>query len=462
MTIKNTVFKLLPKQAEFLFGIPEKEFHKIDKETGLPEPHIDIATYQGGFGSGKTFCGSLKGLYLAFKYPGIKGFVGANTQDLIDNTTKVQYIEHLQNMGMKEGLHYWFEDRGTILQFINGSRIYFKTLSNPEQFKSYNLGFVEFEEGSLIDESAFNILISRLRQPKRNDWDNHFHYSLFIHTNPGGLRGWIYKRFINPRTKVPGYRYVTASTKENIFLHSGYVEMMEKVYSKDQAQELIEGKDVDYDNTVAFPDFNEFNIRENIPYNPKEPLILTCDFNYNPMCWYLVQHYGDCWYILRELIKENILTDGMCKIAQQVIDEYGAKNFILMGDAAGKQRKSNGSDFGIMLTYFAQRGYTVTPRVQKANPLIKERLAALRGYICNVKNQRRLFVDASCKRLIYNFDTCRNNLVNQGLKQPTDKEIQKDDNLRYLIHPIDAISYPIWFLNSLRAITNNNIQKIDY
>lgn len=441
--IKETKFTLFPKQAEFLFGLPESEFSK----SKIP---IDISCYQGGVGSGKTYCGSLKGLFLALKYPGIKGFVGASTQDLIDNTTKVQYIDHLENIGMKEGVHYWWEDRKTKLCFINGSLIYFKTLSNPDQFRSYNLGFVEFEEGSLIDEGAFIILLTRLRQPVRQEWDKHFHYTFFIHSNPGGMRGWIYKRFINPKTREPSYRYVTASTRENIYLHSGYIEIMEQAFSKDQVQELVEGKDLDYDNTVAFPDFNEFNIRDNIKFNPKEELILTCDFNYNPMAWYLVQHYNGIWVVLQEIVIDNITTKDCCKYAQQAIDKYGVKSFTIMGDAQGRQQKTNGSDYGIMLAYFQQRGYNVMTRIQKANPLIKERLAVLRGLIRNAKGERRLFVDSSCKRLIYNFDACRNQLSNGGLHGPSDREIQKDNNLKYLIHPIDAISYPMWYMHNYK------------
>ena len=230
--------------------------------------------------------------------------------------------------------------------------------------------------------------------------------------------------------------------------------MMELQYSKDMAQEFIEGKDVDYDNTVAFPDFDEHNILDNIPLNKKEEVILTCDFNYNPMCWYLIQHYNDTWYVIREMIENSITTDQMCKVAQRVLDEYGVRKFTIMGDAAGKQKKTNGSDYGIMLGYFMNKGYTCSTRLQASNPFIKERLAVLRGLIKNSKGQRRLYVDSSCKKLLLNFDICKNHLSNGGLKQPTDTEIQKNDELRYLIHPIDAISYPMWFLNNFKAINN--------
>ena len=56
-------YKLLKKQKEFI-EIPHN----------YP---LDVAIYQGGFGSGKTWCGSLLGILLAHKYAGSRGLVGA-------------------------------------------------------------------------------------------------------------------------------------------------------------------------------------------------------------------------------------------------------------------------------------------------------------------------------------------------------------------------------------------------
>ena len=69
-------------------------------------PHnctLDVAVYQGGFGSGKTFCGALLGVLMALKYPQIKGLVGAQTYPLVRDTTLSTYFEHLNAMGMDEG-----------------------------------------------------------------------------------------------------------------------------------------------------------------------------------------------------------------------------------------------------------------------------------------------------------------------------------------------------------------------
>lgn len=447
MNTKVTTYKLLPKQYEFLFGY--EGFNNSNNKKVVN----DIVCYYGGVGAGKTWCGSLKGLVMALKFAGIRGLVGAKSQDLLDNTTKRKYVEHLENMGMKEGVHWWYTDRKQAIVLKNGSVIRFKTLSDWETFMSEEFGFIEFEEASFLEEIIFDKLITRLRQAGKDEWIG-YHRAMFLHTNPQGKRGWINKKFVDPKTKRKNYRFIRASSRENIFLGSEYVEMLEENYSKEQITEMIDGFDPTDDNTIAFPYFStEKNVIEHINYDPNHTLILTCDFNYNPMCWYLSQFIDGKWYILRELIQPNVTTADMCKLILPVLESLNmrGRQFMICGDSHGRDKKTNGTDYGVMLGFFSNAGYSIQTRVQKNNPLIKERLAILRKFICNGKNERNFFVDSSCKWLLYNFDECKNDLANAGLKIPTDKEIQNDDNKRHLIHPIDAISYPIWFFETLQT-----------
>lgn len=311
--------------------------------------------------------------------------------------------------------------------------------------------WMEFEEASFLEEEIFDKLITRLREVPREEWKDRYYRALFLHTNPQGRRGWIYKKFINPKTKIKDYRCIIAPTTENHFLGKEYVKMLKDNYSAEQIQEMVEGLDVEYDNTIAFPQFTDRNIKE-LEYDPNEALVLTCDFNYNPMCWYLVQEVGREWHILKELIKENVTTKDMCQLIQPILSEYNTRRLVIMGDAHGRDKKTNGSDYSVMLAHFTDAGYSVDLRVSKSNPPIKDRLAVLRGLLCNANNLRRVYVNPDCKRLIYNFEECKNHLGNGGLKIPTDSEIQSNDDKRYLIHPIDAISYPMYFMHSLRAV----------
>ena len=448
--LKETTYELFPTQYKFMFGYDQ------DRAKKERDKFIDVSLYQGGFGSGKTFIGSLRGLWFALNFAGCTGLVGAATQDLLDGTTKLKYEWHLANMGMVEGVHWWYSDRKTKMTFMNGSTIRFKTLANWENFRSTEFTWIEIEEASLIDEKTFKELMARLREPARSDWENPFK-SMFLHTNPQGSRGWMYKFFHNPKTKVPNYRAVIAATTENTYLGKEYVDNLKDIYSADEIQELIMGKDCDKDNTIAFPDFTqEQNVVDNIEYNSHAKLILTCDFNYNPMCWYIMQEYDGCWYVLEELVFNSVTTKEMCKQIQPVLDKYPTKKLTIMGDAHGRDQKTNGSDYAVMLSHFSDCGYDCTLSVLPSNPLIKDRLAVLRGNIKNANGDVRLKINSTCKWLIYNLEECKNALNNGGLKLPTDKEIQNDNNKLYLIHPIDAISYPMYVLYKMRSLSSEN------
>jgi phage terminase large subunit len=112
---------LLPAQRKFI-EIPDD----------IPPMTQYISLYQGGYGSGKTFSGSLKGLLIALKYPYSEGLVGASTYALLSQTTLPKYKEHLDNLGY---FYDWNEKRQT-LTLSNGSTILFKHFEDPEDLKS--------------------------------------------------------------------------------------------------------------------------------------------------------------------------------------------------------------------------------------------------------------------------------------------------------------------------------------
>jgi PBSX family phage terminase large subunit len=165
-----TKYTLLPKQKEF-FEIPH------DNE-------LDVCLYQGGYGSGKTWCGSLLGILLARKYPGSRGLVGAKEYELVRKTTLEEYFNHLDKMGYIKGLDYTYNKIDKIIRFTNGSEILFSALDDPERFKSLNLHWAEIEEASQVSDASFKQLLGRLRNTYRGKNWPEFKYRLFAHTNP--------------------------------------------------------------------------------------------------------------------------------------------------------------------------------------------------------------------------------------------------------------------------------------
>ena len=126
--------------------------------------------YQGGYGSGKTWVGSLLGLLLSRKYPSCTGLVCAKQFTLLKDTTLEAYLMHLENMGYKYDIGYKYNKNDRKISLSNGSTIIFRGVENPEKIKSLNLHWIEIEEASQITENAFRQLLGRLRAKPRPEW----------------------------------------------------------------------------------------------------------------------------------------------------------------------------------------------------------------------------------------------------------------------------------------------------
>src|SRR5690606_3632783 len=98
----------------------------------------------------------------------------------------------------------------------NGSVVIFRSMDEPNKYKSLNLGAFYVDELSEIDESVWLMLESRLR---RNTVSRR---TGFATTNPEG-HNWVWKKFVRDDGKNPDYGYFQAPTTENVYLPGDYV-----------------------------------------------------------------------------------------------------------------------------------------------------------------------------------------------------------------------------------------------
>lgn len=427
-------YELLPAQMEFL-NIP----HQYS---------LDVALYQGGYGSGKTFCGSLLGLMLCLKYEGIRGLVGAQTYPMLKDTTMQQYFEHLDNMGFKAGYHYTFKVADGKLIFWNGSEILFRHLQEPEKLKSLNLGFVELEEMSNVPEATFKMLISRLRQ--NNIWGKEFQYRLFGHTNPESSKGWIYKYFVEQ--KPDNYRLILAPTTQNTFLSPDYVENMKKLYDEEYYRINVLGEFGDYTSGLIVKNFSNENIKE-LHYQPDLPLHLTFDFNVDPMSCILAHVTGGKVFYFDEFILENTTTQGTM---DEVLKKYPAHktDIIINGDASGDNRSTQSEVSNYVIIRNALKRHYPNNKIKfdlrPYNPPIKNRIASFNAMICNHNGERKIFIDKRCKWLLYNIYNLKYKVGSDVVDVPTYSQIKTENNLKYLEHPFDSASYLVEYYFPIR------------
>lgn len=420
-------YKLLDKQTEFM-SIPHKQ-------------ELDIAIYQGGYGSGKTWCGSLLGILLAKKYAGSRGLVGAKEYELVRKTTLVSYLEHLEALGYKKGEHYTYNKVDKIIKFKNGSEILFSQLDDPEKFKSLNLHWAEIEEASQVGYSTIKQLLGRLRNTYRGkNWKN-FRYRLFGHTNPQPDKGWIYERFVE--NKQDNYRLIIAPTTNNIYLPKHYIESMKDAFDEEYYRINVLGEFGNYNSGLVVKGFTDENIK-NLKYNENLPLHLTCDFNVDPMMWLVAHKDKENVYFFDEIVIENATTEICFK---EFMRRYPNKNqeIIINGDASGDNRstQSEFTNYAIMRKLLKDNGYTnFRFELRPYNPPILNRIAAFNARVRSADGKVRLFVDKrKCKYFIQNIYNLKYKEGTTIIDAPTIYQIKQDRDKKFLLHIFDAGSY---------------------
>ncbi len=422
------MYKLLKAQREFL-EIPHGY-------------NLDVAVYQGGYGSGKTFSGSLLGILLAQKFPGIRGLVGAQTYSLVRDTTLKTYFEHLDNFGFVEGVDFNWYSSLQLLTFPNGSEILFRHFDEPNKLKSLNLGFVEIEEMSDIPYDTFKMLLSRMRQKISDTWKG-FRYRIFGHTNPEPNRGWLYKTFVeNP---APNYRLISAPTTQNIYLPEGYCEELKKLYDEQYYKIFVLAENGEYNNGLVVKDFTDANIRE-IKYNPELDLHISCDFNVDPMCWVLAHKTYDKVFYFDEIALENTTTAKACEEVCRRYPNHKGK-IIVNGDASGDNRSctSEYTNYVIIKKKLMQFGYEPEFQIKAFNPPIKNRILAFNSKVKSADGDICLFVDKKCEKLLYNIYNLSYIEGSSKIDIPTYQQIKQSKELKFLSHPFDAASYLVDF-----------------
>ncbi|MFM7469474.1 MAG: phage terminase large subunit [Vampirovibrionales bacterium] len=437
---------------------------------------LDIAVYQGGFGSGKTWVGCLLGLLLCAKHPGILVLSVAKTYPLLKETTLRTYKEHLDQWGWEAGKHYKLtESTGNTRLIFPGwgnAEILFRHLQNPEKLKSLNVGAIQIEELSQITEQDFLMLLSRLRQPSVGRW------RLFAHTNPHpDANGWIARRFPSQdeglrmetltlpdgRTLQSSWRRVFAPTRENTFLPPHYVATLASQYDPDLSQRYLEGTDAQEIHGRVVKHFSQANMDETLAYRPDQELVLSCDFNVDPMGW-VIGHRVRCpqtgniqYEVFDELTLRHTTTQ---EAAELFVSRYGKHRagILITGDASGQFRRSSASsqagrtDYDILMNTLLREGVRpVVKRLPAGNPPIIDRINSVNALVCNAQGERRLKVHPTrCPWLVYNLTHLRYYAGTRQIQLPTPQQLERDPQARYLGHLYDALGYWVMLHDPIR------------
>jgi hypothetical protein len=169
---------------------------KISRLNGSQEAFIwtpeKFAVIAGGFASGKTTAGVLKGLILSAIYPGNQGIIGRYRGTDLEDSTKPVFFDICPTS--------WIPKRGgynkgnNTVTLINGSKIYFRHIHDPNARTAKtrrvgaNLGWFFLDQLEEMERDHWNAMIGRLRNRNAKKKFG------FAALNPNG-RDWIQQTF---------------------------------------------------------------------------------------------------------------------------------------------------------------------------------------------------------------------------------------------------------------------------
>lgn len=229
-------------------GVVEQFYEPLPIQAEAHASPKKYRLYAGGFGSGKTLWGCQEAIQLALRYPNNFILIGAQSYPNLRDTTQKTFLEVVPYPFLRGGsLEKAFNKAENTLYFQNGSVVIFRSMDEPNKYKSLNLGAFYVDELSEIDESVWLMLESRLRRntvPRRTG---------FATTNPEG-HNWVWKKFVRDDGKNPDYGYFQAPTTENVYLPGDYVRGLLNSYPEAWVRRYIYADWSAFEGQV-FPDF---------------------------------------------------------------------------------------------------------------------------------------------------------------------------------------------------------------
>jgi hypothetical protein len=234
----NYNFKPLTRQSEAL------KFLSVDSD-------VETILYGGAAGGGKTMLGCMWQILRRLKYPGTRSLIGRAKLDTLKKTTMNTFFQVAQQIGLKAGEDFAYNQQSHIIKFSNGSEIILADLFlYPADPQMTDLGGLELtdvfiDEATEITEKAYSIVSSRIRY-KLNEFG--LKPKILLTCNPS--KGWIYNQFYLPykNQNLPEHRaFVQALPGDNIHLPDSYVTSLTRLPEADRKR-LLEG-DWEFDNS---------------------------------------------------------------------------------------------------------------------------------------------------------------------------------------------------------------------
>ncbi|MBN8570576.1 MAG: terminase family protein [Ignavibacteria bacterium] len=446
--------------SDELKGNPDFEIDT--KREGFLPHQIDFAYMEpgevkhpaivGGFGSGKTMSVPLRWLKL-IEYRMSQGkkcdlMVLEPTNEMIRDIIVPTFDEFFAKFEIP--VKYLSQRQNYTIEYKGAKHMcMLRSAERPASLTGKNLSDIIIDEFDRIpyykQKQVWRECISRIR---KTDYG-----TCSVVTTPEGYK-LTHELWVEKKSKA--FNCIKAKTSNNIHLPPDYIENLIEQYDSKLAKQYLEGEFVNIESDIVYYCFDrKVNViaDEKIPAGDDNRIIISFDFNVNPMCAVEIIMQGKARYQVYEYKISNSNTKELC---ETIIDSLKRRyencdklNIILTGDASGTARSSSGehSDFEIIRKCFSDAEFADSfISLQPANPPVRERV----NYVNSVLEKKQFFIAESCKASVKDRE------IVSWKKGSRKFIIDKSD--RATTHLSDAADYGIWV--SRYAMNKDNNEQI--
>lgn len=382
--------------------------------------------FVGGYGSGKTWVGSMAKCAHYWKHPGVDQGYFAPTYSLIRDIfyPTIEEVSHTMGLrvAVKEGNHE--------VEVYSGRQYrgttFCRSMENPDNIVGFKIGHALVDEFDLLSVAkahrAWRKIIARMRNNEPGLLNG-----IDVTTTPEGFKA-THKLFVADLQANPslGKRYgiVHASTYDNeANLPEDYIPSLFEMYTAELVTAYINGQFTNLTSGTVYRNYNRVRCNSTDTIRPKEPLFIGMDFNVMKMASTIYVQRPNGWHAVAEL-KDVFDTPDMIKIIKERWQDKGHR-VIVYPDASAKGRETvdaSSSDIALL----EQAKFIV--RANAGNPSVKDRI--------NATNKQ-----FELQRLWVNAKACPT--VAKCLEGQTYDDNGEPDKKSGNDHQNDATTYPV-------------------
>jgi hypothetical protein len=387
----------------------------------VDDSNTQILGISAGYGAGKTRALCAKAVMLAAVNQGFIGAVMEPTGPLIRDIWQNDFENFLEAYEIP----YTFRASPLpeyMLHLPGGdTKILCRSFENWSRIIGLNLAWVLADEIDTVTPSiankAFPKILGRLRAGNVRQFG--------AASTPEGFR-WMWTTFGSEQAKDRQDRkLIKMRSADNPHLPPDFIERLEANYDPNLLKAYLDGEFVNLTTGTVYDRFDRTkHVISSVPDTDREPLRIGVDFNVGNMSAIIGVKLANNLLVIDEISGAHDTDD----LAQQIKARYPTRRIYIYPDASGGNRSTNATQTDIQIL----ESYGMSNQSPRANPPVRDRVAAVQALLENGKGQVRLQVSHTCKRLIECLE-----LQCYTEKGDPDKDAGHD-------HMNDALGYLIW------------------